>query len=438
MHAPSPDPKLARRAIVAATCGNALEFYDFVTYAYFAIQIGHTFFPSSSGYLRLMGSLATFGAGFIARPVGAWVIGGYADRHGRKNGMFLSLLMMGIGIVTLACTPGYATIGIAAPILAIAARLCQGFALGGEVGAATTYMLESVPPEKRGWASSWQNSSQMIAFTVGALVAFLLSLWLNDDQLGRYGWRIALLLGTSILPFALIIRRSLPDHPTHHDAPMTEAEELSATSAGFWRIVVLGMLIIGAGTTTTYIFLYMATFAQNTLHLPTWVGMAGDLANNAAGMITAIIGGWMSDRVGRRPAMIWPQLAFVVLIMPMFTWFLAAPTVAAFLTLNIVLSGLGTMPFSAAFTAVSESLPRRMRARAFALVYTIPVTTMGGTTQLNLAWLLHKTGNPAVLAWYLMGIACMGLGAMLFMPESAPLSIRRKLRATPVPAQYSR
>lgn len=422
------DSRLARRAVVAATCGNALEFYDFVTYAYFAIQIGHTFFPSTSGYLSLMGSLATFGAGFVARPVGAWVIGGYADRHGRKQGMFLSLLMMGIGIVALACTPGYASIGIAAPIIAIGARLCQGFALGGEVGAATTYMLESVPPERRGWASSWQNSSQMIAFTAGALVAFLLSLWLNDDQLGRYGWRIALLVGTSILPFALLIRRSLPDHPVHSEAPMTEAEQLSATPAGFWRVVILGMLIIGAGTTTTYIFLYMATFAQTTLHLPTWVGMAGDLANNASGMLTAILGGWLSDKVGRRPAMIAPQALFVILILPMFAWFLAAPTVAAFLTLNIVLSGIGTMPFSAAFTAVSESLPRHMRARAFALVYTIPVTTMGGTTQLNLAWLLHRTGNPAVMGYYLMGIACMGLAAMLFLPESAPMSIRQKAR----------
>jgi MFS family permease len=432
--APVYDPRIARRAIVAATCGNALEFYDFVTYAYFAIQIGHTFFPSTSSFLSLMGSLATFGAGFIARPVGAWVLGGYADRHGRKKGMFLSMMLMGVGIIGLALTPGYATIGYAAPIIAIAARLCQGFALGGEVGAATTYMLEAVPPERRGWASSWQNSSQMIAFTVGALVAFALSLWLNDAQLSSYGWRVALLAGTSILPFALMIRSSLPDYPTHHDAPLTEAEQTSATPGGFWRLVVLGMMIIGAGTTTTYIFLYIATFAQHTLHMPTWVGMAGDLANNAAGMVTAIIGGWLSDKVGRRPAMIWPQLAFAVMIMPLFTWFLAAPTISAFLTVNIVLSGLGTMPFSAAFTAVSESLPRGMRARAFALVYTIPVTTMGGSTQLILAWLIERTHNPAVLAWYLMAIACMGLGAMLFLPESAPMSIRRKRKTVALAA----
>jgi MFS transporter, MHS family, citrate/tricarballylate:H+ symporter len=429
------DPHIARRAILAATCGNALEFYDFVTYAYFAIQIGHTFFPSNSGYLSLMGSLATFGAGFVARPVGAWVIGGYADRHGRKKGMFLSMVLMGIGIISLALTPGYGQIGMAAPVIAIAARLCQGFALGGEVGAATTYMLEAVPPERRGWASSWQNSSQMIAFTVGALVGFLLSLWLTDDQLGRYGWRIALLIGTCILPFALAIRSSLPDYPVHGDAPMTEAEELSATPAGFWRVVVLGMMMIGAGTTTTYIFLYMATFAENTLHLPTWVGMAGDLANNGTGMVTAIIGGWLSDKVGRRPAMIWPQLAFAVMILPLFGWFLAAPTVFAFMTLNIVLSGLGTMPFSAAFTSVSESLPRAMRSRAFALVYTLPVTTMGGSTQLVITWLLHRYDNPAVMGWYLMAIACLGLVAMLFMPESAPVSVRLARKAAPLPAQ---
>jgi MHS family citrate/tricarballylate:H+ symporter-like MFS transporter len=428
------DTRIARRAIIAATCGNALEFYDFVTYAYFAIQIGHTFFPSTSSFLSLMGSLATFGAGFAARPIGAWVIGGYADRVGRKKGMFLSMILMGVGIIALALTPGYATIGIAAPIIAICARLCQGFALGGEVGAATTYMLEAVPPEKRGWASSWQNSSQMIAFTVGALVAFALSMLLNDVQLSQFGWRIALLAGTIILPFALMIRSSLPDYPVHHDAPMTEAEELSATPGGFWRLVILGMLIIGAGTTTTYIFLYMATFAQHTLHLPAWVGMAGDLACNGSGMVTAIIGGWLSDKVGRRPAMIWPQLAFVIMILPMFGWFLGAPTVTAFVVTNLVLSGLGTMPFSAAFTAVSESLPRNMRSRAFALVYTIPVTTMGGSTQPVLAWLLEWTQNPAVLAYYMMSVAVMGLAAMLFLPESAPMSIRRRRDRVPVAA----
>lgn len=423
------DPRLARRAIIAATCGNALEFYDFVTYAYFAIQIGHTFFPSDNRYLSLMGSLATFGAGFLARPVGAWVIGGYADRHGRKKGMFLSLLLMGLGIVTLAFTPGYATIGIAAPILAIAARLAQGFALGGEVGAATTYMLEAVPPERRGWASSWQNSSQMIAFTVGALVGFVLSLVMDEAQLGAWGWRIALLLGTTIVPFALMIRRSLPEFPAHADSPPTEAEGLSATPAGFVRVVILGMMMIGAGTTTTYVFLYMSTFAQDTLHMPAWAGMAGDLVNNAAGMTTAIIGGWLSDKVGRRPAMIVPQIAFVVLILPLFGWFLAVRTVFAFLVINIVLSGLGTMPFSPAFTAVSEALPRRMRARAFALVYTIPVTTMGGSTQLVLRWLLKVTGERAdVVAWYLMAVACMGLFAMLLMPETAPAELRLSRR----------
>lgn len=420
------DPRIARRAIIAATTGNALEFYDFVTYAYFAIQIGRAFFPSNNGFLSLMASLATFGAGFVARPVGAWVIGGYADRHGRKKAMFLSMTMMGMGIITLALTPGYATIGIAAPIIAITARLCQGFALGGEVGAATTYMLEAVPPHRRGWASSWQNSSQMLAFTAGALVGFLLSLVMNEDQLGSYGWRIALLIGTSIMPFALAIRSTLPEFPGHHDEPLSEAEEITATPKGFVRIAILGMLMIGSGTTVTYIFLYMATYAQNTLHMPAWVGMAGDLANNGAGLVTAIVGGWLSDKVGRRPAMIWPQLAFLILIMPLFSWFLAAPTPAGFMVVNVILSGLGTMPFSAAFTSVSESMPRKMRSRAFAVVYTIPVMVMGSTTQLVLTWLLKITGQPIVLAWYLAAIAVVGLVAMALMPESAPHCIRRQ------------
>jgi len=420
------DPTLARRAVIAATCGNALEFYDFVTYAYFAIQIGATFFPSTNPYLSLIGSLATFGAGFVARPVGAWVIGGYADRHGRKRAMVLSMLAMGIGIVVLALTPGYATIGLAAPVLAVMARLCQGFALGGEVGAATAYMLEVVPPERRGWAGSWQNSSQMLAFTAGAALAFAASVWLTEAQLAQYGWRLVLLAGTVILPFALVVRSRLPDD--HGGHAMAEAAPEPGPAIGFWRVVVLGMAMIGGGTSATYCFLYMSTYAQNTLHLPAWVGMAGDLANNAAGAGMAIWGGWLSDRLGRRPVMIWPQLAFVVLTMPMFTWFLAAPGLVSFLVVNIVLSGLATMPYSAAFVAVTESLPRARRARAFALVYTLPVTTLGGSTQVLVTWLLHRTGNPAALAWYLTAVGVLALVAMVFLPESAPPGVGRAAR----------
>ena len=158
------------RAAFAATIGNMLEFYDFITYSFFAIQIGHTFFPTQSEYGSLMLSLATFGAGFVTRPIGGVVLGIYSDRVGRRPAMLLSFALMGGAILLLALTPSYNSIGIAAPIIAIVARMVQGFALGGEVGPTTAYLIEIAPPERRGLVVAWQPTSQEIAATTGALV----------------------------------------------------------------------------------------------------------------------------------------------------------------------------------------------------------------------------------------------------------------------------
>ena len=174
---------LMGRATLAVTIGNMLEFYDFITYSFFAVQIGHTFFPANSQFGSLMLSLATFGVGFVTRPIGGIVIGHYSDRAGRRPAMMLSFTMMGAAIIVLALTPSYETIGIAAPVIAILARMVQGFSLGGEVGPTTAYLMESAPPGRRGFAVSWQPASQEIAATAGALVGVLLSRSLTDAAL---------------------------------------------------------------------------------------------------------------------------------------------------------------------------------------------------------------------------------------------------------------
>lgn len=178
---------LARRTIVGATVGNAIEFYDFLVYSIFAIQIGRAFFPSDNEYLSLIASLATFGAGFISRPLGAWLIGAYADRHGRRPALLLTLVCMGLGIAGLALTPPYAQIGIAAPIIAVLARLLQGFALGGEVGPSTAFLIEAAAHSHRGLIGSLQRVTQLGAGGLGAAVGLGLSLILTKDELAAYG-----------------------------------------------------------------------------------------------------------------------------------------------------------------------------------------------------------------------------------------------------------
>ncbi len=409
-----------RRAVLAVNIGNGLELYDFVTFAFFAIQIGHTFFPSSNGYVSLMASLATFGAGFVTRPLGAHILGGYADRAGRKPAMLTSMTMMGAGILLLALSPGYATIGIAAPLLALIARLLQGFALGGEIGSATAYMLESAGDDRRGFTASWQPASQAIAGALGSIVGLALSLVLTRLQLDQFGWRIALGLGASIVPFALLIRNGLPET---HDVAAEPAPAVPFHR--YCRVIGLGFGIVTAGTISTYIFHYMATYGQNSLHLKSSVAFAGQTANQVISIFGAMLGGWLSDRIGRRWVMIAPQCAFLVAITPCFVWLTTARTAAAFIGANVILSFTQVVSQGAIYAAITESLPRAVRARGFALVYSIPVAAFGGTTQLVVTWLLHVTGNPMSIGWYLTAVTAIGLMAMIAMQESAPVRLRR-------------
>jgi MFS family permease len=330
--------------------------------------------------------------------------------------MLISMVMMGLGILLLVLTPGYAAIGVAAPIVAVIARLIQGFALGGEVGSATTYMLEAVPAQRRGLATSFQAVSQAIAVTLGSAMGLLLSLLLDGEALTAYGWRIALLLGALIVPFALAIRRSLPETLDRAE-PAAVASEAAGSTA---RTVALGLVLIGSGTIATYIFTYMATFGQNTLKLPTSAAMAGQFGNSAIQVVAMLVGGWLSDRFGRRPMMIWPTLAFLVLVIPCFQWIVTSHSTAAFLVSNVLLAFCCFMSNGPAYTAINEGLPRNVRARGFALVYSLPVTILGGTTQLVVTWLLRITGEPMAIAWYLGGVSLVGLAAMILMRETAP------------------
>jgi MFS family permease len=423
-------PAERRRAIVAATLGNGLEFYDFITFAFFAIQIGNTFYPSESPFLSLMGSLATFGAGFITRPLGAHILGGYADRRGRKPAMLISMGMMGFGIILLGLTPGYATIGYAAPVIAVVARLIQGFALGGEVGSATVYMMESSTAARRGYTMSWQGASQNIAATIGSLVGLALSLMLTAAELDSYGWRIALLLGALIVPLALYMRKTLPETINVPDTAPVGDDALRS----FARPIVCGFLIIAAGTIGTYIFQYMATYGQNTLKLSTSLSFGGELANNAISIVAILIGGAVSDRKGRRHVMLLPQLLFCVLIIPCFLWLTTARDGVSFIGANLILSYVSGYMYGAVYAAISESLPKAVRARVFALVYSIPVAVFGGTTQLVVTWLLEVTGEPMAIAWYLTGVSVIGLGAMWALRESAPIRLATPAAALPAVA----
>ncbi|WP_454622282.1 MFS transporter [Bradyrhizobium cenepequi] len=408
-----------------------LEFYDFITYSFFAIQIGHTFFPAQGEYGSLMLSLATFGAGFITRPIGGIMLGIYSDRVGRRPAMLLSFALMGGAILAISITPSYRAIGLAAPIIVIVARMLQGFALGGEVGPTTAYLLEIAPPERRALVVSWQPTSQQIAATTGALVGFLLSKTMTPDALESYGWRVAFLIGAICLPFGLWMRRTLPETipQGESDARRVESSSHLVLAGRHIRLIALALMILASGTISTYVTQYMTTYAQNTLHVAPSLAFATSLVSNGLGIAGALLGGWLADLLGRKPVMIYPQLVALALTYPIFLWIAGAPGTWSLLFGFGALSLIGSLPFTAFYATFTEALPQQIRGGVFATVYAVAIASFGGTAQLVVTWLLHISGDPLAPAWYLLLAAVVGLIAMSLMPETAPV----KLRKSPAP-----
>jgi MFS transporter, MHS family, citrate/tricarballylate:H+ symporter len=430
-------PRLARRHVLAATLGNALEFYDFLTYAFFSIQIGHAFFPVQSAYGSLMLSLATFGSGFVTRPIGALVIGSLSDRVGRRPAMILSYALMGGSIVALAVIPPYAVIGAAAPILAVLVRMIQGFSLGGEVGCNTAFLMEAASPRSRGLVVSWQGASQYIAAAAGSLVGLGLTHLLAPAAFEAYGWRIAFLLGAVTLPFGLWLRRGLPETLGAPETGMHTARAGEARLRTAWRyrrVIVLGLFVLGAGTIGTYIFEYIATYAQATLHMQAASGFAAQLIGYTLSIGAMLLGGWLSDRVGRWPVTVFSNLALLILIYPVFLWITTTRSNLALVVGIALLTTVSNIPGGAFYTALSESLPKMIRGGAFAVVYAVSVAALGGTTQLVVTWLIHVTGDPIAPAWYLIGATAVGQVAYMLMRESAPAKIAAAPRPAVAPA----
>jgi MFS transporter, MHS family, citrate/tricarballylate:H+ symporter len=412
-----------KRAAFAATIGNMLEFYDFITYTFFAIQIGHTFFPTRSEYGSLMLSLATFGAGFVTRPIGGVVLGITSDRIGRRPVMLLTFVLMGVALLAISITPSYETIGLAAPLVVILARMLQGFALGGEVGPATSYLLEIAPPGRRALVLSLQPVSQALAGVAGALVGLILSATMTSAQLQDYGWRIAFLIGVIALPLGFWMRRTLPETvpQTKGDAARPDRWHHLTQARHHLRLIVPATMVLANGTIATYVTKYMTTYAQTTLHVTSAMAFATSLVSTALHVIGTLLGAWLADRVGRKPIMIVPQLIVVLLTYPIFLWMVDAPAAWSLLFGFGVLSLIVTLPFTAFGVAVTEALPQDIRAGVLGTVYAVTIASFGGTAQLVITWLLHVTGDPLAPAWYLLFAAIVGLLAMILLPETAPV-----------------
>lgn len=406
----------SRKIIAATVAGNALEFYDFMTYAFFAIYIGKAFFPASTPLGSLLLSVAVFGVGFVSRPLGGLLIGAYADRAGRKPAMLLTIGLITIGTLGLAATPSYDSIGLAAPVIVVVCRLIQGLALGGEVGPSTAFLIETAPPEKRGLYGSWQLASQGVAALMAGLIGMALTYHLSAAELQAWGWRVPFALGLLLLPLAFYLRKEMPE--TLESSPATLRNPTRPRLENHRGLIVLSILVVLGATVSTYVNGYMTTYAISTLKFEPTMAMAATVVSGACTVVFSLLGGWLGDRWGRRPVMLVPRLLAALLSYPAFLFLVHTHTPAALFFVTALLSALTAISGAASLVAIPELFPRAIRALGMSIAYAVGVALFGGSTQFVITWLISATGNPASPALYVAVTSVVSVIGMYLLPES--------------------
>jgi MFS family permease len=408
--------------VAAAVIGNALEWYDFIVFGFFAVIIAKLFFPADSQYASLLLTTATFGVGFFMRPVGGIFLGIYADRRGRKAALLLVIALMTVAIAMIAFAPTYAAIGVGAPLFIVLARLLQGFSAGGEFATATAFLTESAPPQRRGLYGSWQMVGQGLAVLIGAILGTVLTRWLTPEALNGWGWRVPFLFGLIIGPVGLYIRRNLDETSAFLQSSRSSAGQQASASVLASHVkemlACLGMVV--SGTISFYVILiYIPTFARTELHLPLDQAFLAQSIGLACEVVLIPICGMLSDVVGRKPVMIAALVLDLLVTYPLFSWVSTSPSFATLLTMQIILCSLFGVFNGPVSTALAEQFPTHVRSTALAISYNIAVMLFGGFAQFFVTWLIQATGTPIAPAYYLMFGAAVGLLAVLFLRERA-------------------
>ena len=412
--------------VIRVATGNFLEMYDFMVFGYYAAAIGRTFFPQASAAASLMYSLATFGVGFLMRPLGALVLGSYIDRRGRRAGLMLTLSLMSIGTLSIACMPGYKSIGILAPLLVVAGRLLQGFSAGAELGGVSVYLSEIATPGHKGFYVSWQSASQQCAVIFAAVLGVLLESWLSPVQMDAWGWRVPFLVGCFIIPFLFLIRRSLSEteeflarkHPP-------SASEILRSIAANWRIVAVGTMLVMMTTVSFYIITaYTPTFGRTVLHLAGHDNFVVTLCIGMSNFLWLPIMGALSDRFGRRPFLIGATIVALLTAYPALLWLSAHPSFERLLIVELWLSFLYGSYNGAMVVYLTEIMPPAVRASGFSLAYSLATALFGGFTPAICTYLIQATGNRAMPGAWLAVAAAASLIAAILVHRLLPTQIK--------------
>jgi MFS family permease len=357
----------------------------------------------------------TFGAGFLMRPLGAIVLGAYTDKHGRRAGLLLTLGLMSVGMLSIACVPGYATIGLLAPLLVLAGRLLQGFSAGMELGGVSVYLSEIASPGHKGFYVSWQSASQQAAVMFAALIGVVLNVMLPAEAMAAWGWRVPLWIGCAIIPFLFRLRRSLEetgDFLARRRHPATP--EILRSLAANWRLVAIGTMMVTMTTVAFYmITAFTPTFGSTVLHLASTDSLIVTLCVGASNLMWLPVMGALSDKIGRRPLLVACTVLTLLTAYPAMAWLVAAPSFSRLLAVELWLSFLYGSYNGAMVVFLTEIMPVDVRTVGFSLAYSLATAIFGGFTPAISTYLIQLTGNRAVPGVWLSFAAGCGLAAAL-------------------------
>jgi len=403
--------------------------YDFQIYGYYAAAIAFTFFPGGNEYASLMLSLATFGAGFLMRPLGAIILGAYIDHHGRRKGLLLTLALMAVGTLSIAILPGYIALGLAAPLLVLVGRLLQGFSAGVELGGVSVYLSEIATKGRKGFYVAWQSASQQVAVMFAAVIGLVLTSTLSAGEIRQWGWRIPFLAGCALIPFLFVLRRSLTEtevflQRTHAPRPA----EIARTVAANWRLILLGTMMATMTTVSFYfITAYTPTYGANVLHLSASGSLVVTLCVGACNLLVLPLSGALSDRIGRRPILIACTIAALLTAYPSLSWLVAAPSFYRLLTVELWLAFMYAAYNGAMAVYLTEIMPVDVRTSGFSVAYSLATALFGGFTPAICTYLIHETGNPAMPGVWLSLAAACGLSAALVLSRQRARSLNSPL-----------
>ena len=418
----------ATRLIVAASLGNALEFYEILVYGYFAVTVAKVFFPAENEAVSILVTLGTYGISFLARPVGAIFLGDYGDRHGRKRALTLSIGLMTLGTGLMTVMPSYGSLGLLSPALVIAARLLQGFSVGGEFASSTTFLVEH-RPDRAGFFASWQWASQGLAALVATGLGVLLTGTMSAAELQSWGWRIPFAVGLLIGPVGYYIRSNMEETPEFLAAAPPRAPMRDLIVMQWDRLLlVVGAVVIS--TSSQYMLVYMPTYAIRELGLPQ--SLSYTAAVSAAALQTVVVpfvGIWV-DKVGQSRVMLGAAALFFVTAYPAFA-ILAWQGTLPILIMVVCWMALLKSCYSGALPSfMAKIFPAATRVSGLSLSYNVAVTIFGGFAPFFAQSLVDLTGSNLAPSYYIMATALLSLVSLLILRGriELPTIAKRELR----------